>query len=68
MLEFEVKDMICDHCVSSITKALRKADAASQVEFDMLARRVRVAGSLDEQAASQAIKAAGYTPVAVHSG
>jgi len=67
MLEFEVKDMMCDHCVSSITKALRKADATSQVEFDMLARRVRVAGALDAQSASQAIKAAGYTPVAVQS-
>jgi len=67
MLEFEVKDMMCDHCVSSITNALRKADATSQVEFDMLARRVRVAGALDVQSASQAIKAAGYSPVAVQS-
>lgn len=67
MLEFEVKDMMCDHCVSSITKALRKADSTSQVEFDLLARRVRVAGALDAQAAGQAIKAAGYTPVVVQS-
>ncbi len=67
MLEFEVKDMMCDHCVSSITKALRKADAATQVEFDLLARRVRVAGALDAQAASQAIKAAGYSPVVVQA-
>lgn len=67
MLEFEVKDMTCDHCASSITTALRKADATSQVDFDILARRVRVAGALDAQAASQAIKAAGYSPVAVQS-
>ncbi|UCG95966.1 MAG: heavy-metal-associated domain-containing protein [Burkholderiales bacterium] len=68
MLEFEVKDMMCDHCVSSITKALRKVDATSQVEFDMLARRVRVAGALDAQSAGLAIKAAGYSPVVVQSG
>lgn len=67
MPEFEVKDMMCDHCVSQITKALHAAVADSQVEFDMLARRVRVAG-MDEQSASQAIRAAGYTPVTVKGG
>jgi len=67
MPEFQVKDMMCDHCVSQITKALHAAEAKSQVEFDMLARRVRVAG-MDEWSASQAIKAAGYTPVTVQGG
>ena len=65
MLEFEVKDMTCDHCASRIRKALNSADAQAKIEIDVPAHRVRVAGALDARSAGQAIAAAGYTPVAV---
>jgi len=63
MPEFELKDMMCDHCVSQITKALRAVDNQGHVAFDMLARRVRVAG-FDGPSGTQAVRAAGHAPSA----
>jgi copper chaperone CopZ len=63
MPESELKDRMCDHCVSQITKALRAVDYQSHVAFDMLARRVRVAG-FDAPYGNQAVRAAGYAPSA----
>jgi copper chaperone len=66
MLTFEVKDMTCGHCVSTITKALKAADKDARVEIDLATHRVHVQPATtraDEIA--DAIKEAGYTPVAV---
>ncbi len=65
MLEFEVKDMTCGHCVSQITKAVQAADPSARVETDLDKHRVRITGTLDAQAARKTIAAAGYTPTAV---
>jgi copper chaperone len=67
MLEFEVKDMTCDHCAARITKALQAADAGVSVDIDVPAHRVRVVGALDADSARKAIVATGYTPVVLHS-
>lgn len=64
MITFEVSDMTCGHCVSSITKAVRSVDAQADVQIDLASHRVQIepttasAGGL-----AQAIKDAGYTPV-----
>ncbi|WP_341677271.1 heavy-metal-associated domain-containing protein [Niveibacterium sp. SC-1] len=66
MLTFEVKDMTCGHCVSTITKALKAADKDARIEIDLATHRVRVQPAetqADELA--DAIREAGYTPVAV---
>lgn len=64
MIAFEVKDMTCGHCVSTITKALKTADKDAQVTID-LARHLVV---VEQAAASEAelravIVEAGYHPV-----
>jgi len=64
MNTFEVKDMTCGHCVSTITKALKTLDKDAQVNIDLDKRIVRVqSGDADAQELSDAIKEAGYTPV-----
>jgi copper chaperone len=66
MISFQVNDMTCGHCVSTITKALTAEDAAAQVRFDLALHRVDIESAESNAAElSEAIKAAGYTPVQI---
>ena len=65
MITFEVGDMSCGHCVAAITAAVKSVDPGARVEVDLPARSVRIepAGA-DASALADAIREAGYTPVA----
>lgn len=66
MIAFEVNDMTCGHCVSTITKALKAADRDAKVQIDLATHRVQVEPmSADAEELAAAIKDAGYTPVPV---
>lgn len=69
MIAFEVNDMTCGHCVSTITKALKATDKDAKVQIDLASHRVQVEpASADAQQLAEAIQDAGYTPVPVASG
>lgn len=66
MISFDVQDMTCGHCASTITKALKDADRDAKVQIDIATHRVQIepaASTADELA--DAIREAGYTPVPV---
>lgn len=64
MIAFEVKDMTCGHCVSTITQALKATDRDAKVQIDLATHRVQVEPvSADAEQLAEAIKDAGYTPV-----
>ena len=66
MMIFEVNDMTCGHCASTITKAVTAADPAAKVQIDLARHRVNIEPSeADAQALKEAIEQAGYTPVPV---
>jgi copper chaperone len=66
MIVFEVTDMTCGHCVSTITKALEGADKDAKVQIDLARHRVQVEpANADAEELADAIKEAGYTPVPV---
>lgn len=66
MITFEVNDMTCGHCVSTITKALKAADKEAKVQIDLATHRVQVEPvSADADELAEAIQDAGYTPVPV---
>jgi copper chaperone len=66
MIAFEVNDMTCGHCVSTITKAVKGTDKGAKVRIDLAKHRVEIEpGSADAEELSDAIKEAGYTPVPV---
>jgi len=66
MIAFEVNDMTCGHCASTITKAVMATDRAARVEIDLGRHLVQIEpGDADAQQLSDAITEAGYTPVAV---
>jgi len=68
MIAFEVNDMTCGHCVSTITKALKATDKEAKVQIDLTTHRVQVEPvSADAEELAQAIKDAGYTPVPVEA-
>lgn len=62
MLEFQVNDMTCGHCVNAITQAIAAVDAAAKVDIDLATHRVRITGSDKVDAIRAAITEAGYTP------
>lgn len=66
MIAFEVNDMTCGHCASTITKALKAADKDAKVQIDLATHRVQVEpAAADAAELEEAIKEAGYTPVPV---
>jgi copper chaperone len=66
MVTFEIQDMTCGHCVSSITKAVRAIDPGAQVTADLATHRVQIEpAKSDRSQLSDAIRKAGYAPVPI---
>lgn len=64
MLVYRVDDMTCGHCVGTITKAVRAADATAKLEIDLGQHLVRIEpGQARPEQLKHAIAEAGYTPV-----
>jgi copper chaperone len=63
MIAFEVNDMTCGHCVSSITKAVKAVDPDARIDIDLARHLVQIEpGRADAQALGVAISDAGYSP------
>ncbi|GGD87693.1 copper chaperone CopZ [Aureimonas endophytica] len=60
MLKLKVQDMSCGHCVSSVTKAIKKVDPAADVRVDLGAGLVSVDTSAAVDAVRAAVEGAGY--------
>ncbi|MFN9506908.1 MAG: heavy-metal-associated domain-containing protein [Rubrivivax sp.] len=66
MVTFDVQDMTCGHCVGSITKAVHTIDQGAQVTADLAKHRVQIEPTKSESSQlSDAMRAAGYTPVLI---
>ena len=65
MIEFQVNDMTCGHCVGAITRGVAAVDASAKVEIDLPTHRVRIHGSDQAQKFALAITEAGYTPTLI---
>jgi copper chaperone len=60
-IEFQVEGMSCQHCVSSVTKAIKQQDAHASVEVNLAAGTVNVESTAAVDALKAAIDDAGYT-------
>jgi copper chaperone len=65
MYQFNVPDMTCGHCVSTITKAVKSDDPKAKVEINLEQHLVKVESALSQDEIAQQIAEAGYTPTAV---
>lgn len=69
MIAFEVKDMTCGHCASTITKALKSLDQNARVTVDLPRHLVTIEPTdANPTELQQAIADAGYTPVLMETG
>ena len=60
MLELQVGNMSCGHCVKAVTAAVRALDPQAVVEVDLAGKTVKVESSLAPAVVSAAIVEAGY--------
>lgn len=68
MISFQVNDMTCGHCVSTITKALKAVDKEATVRIDLANHLVQVDPvSADAAELADAIQEAGYTALPVQA-
>jgi copper chaperone len=68
MIAFEVNDMTCGHCASTITKAVKASDRDAKVVIDLAQRLVLVEpAEAQVQELVEAIQEAGYTPTQVQA-
>ena len=59
-MTFNIPDMTCGHCVSTITKAIKALDAGAGVTADLATGTLRVETSIPAAAVSRALDEAGY--------
>ena len=59
MHNFQVNDMTCGHCASTVEKAVKSVDAAAQVKINT--RKVEIQSEKPADAFVAAIGEAGYT-------
>jgi copper chaperone len=60
MIELDVPDMTCNHCVSTITKAVKDIDENARCEVDLDSKRVRVDSVLPPSDFVEALEEIGY--------
>ncbi len=60
MYEFITEGMTCNNCVKHVTRALKQADPAADVQIDLAQQRVRVKSEQSQQLLERAMEDAGY--------
>lgn len=61
MHNFQVTDMTCGHCASTVEKAVKSVDAGAQVKIDINTRKVEIQSEKPADDFVAAIGEAGYT-------
>ncbi|MFC0218877.1 copper chaperone CopZ [Pseudochelatococcus lubricantis] len=60
MPTLKVPKMNCEGCAATIEKAVKSIDPQAKVTADLAAKTVAIETTVDPQAVSRAVKAAGY--------
>lgn len=64
MIEFELKDMTCGHCVGVVRQTVKAIDDEARIDIDLAAHTIRIDSDEDRQVFARALTEAGYTPSA----
>lgn len=67
MVTFQVPDITCGHCASSIVRAVAGVDRTAVTEVDIPRKLVRITSGTPAAKLAQAIQEAGYTPQEVQA-
>lgn len=68
MIELNVKDMSCEHCVGVVTRTVQALDPQAKVDIDLPAKRVRIEGKAPLEQLSAALAQAGYPATPLTAG
>jgi copper chaperone len=68
MVTFQVSDMTCGHCASTIARAVAAVDKFARTEVDITRKLVRVSGDAPVADLAQAIRDTGYMPQELEAG
>lgn len=67
MFTFQVNDMTCGHCASTISRAIATVDKAARLDIRIQQKLVRVTSTASAAELAEAIQDAGYTPQLVQA-
>jgi len=62
MIEFQIPDMTCGHCVSMVSSTLALVDPDCKVSVDLAQHKVSVQTTEERSALVEALTEAGYPP------
>lgn len=62
MIELQIPDLSCGHCVRAVTETLHQLDAKAQVQVDLPSKRVQVSTEATPEKVVAALTDAGYPP------
>lgn len=62
MFEFNLPDMSCGHCASTVTQTCKLVDPDAKVEVDLNSKQVKVQSNEDRTDFAEALTEAGYPP------
>jgi len=62
MLEFDIPNISCGHCVRAVTEAVQAADPQAQVKVDLPTHHVSVQSSATRETLVAQLVQAGYPP------
>jgi copper chaperone len=67
MIEMNVPDMTCGHCIATIRKAVSGIDQGATCDVDLDAKRVTVGSVLPPSDFVEALEEVGYSPTLVRA-
>lgn len=59
-MKLAVSGMTCQGCVNAVTRSIQRAAPGSAVSVDLTGGAVEISGTIEEEAARQAIERAGF--------
>lgn len=62
MIEFNIPQMTCGHCVKAVTQAVHEVDPKARVDVDLASKHVNIDTQADRGRIVAALAEAGYQP------
>ena len=62
MIQFNIPQMSCGHCVKAVTQAVQEVDPHAKVDVDLASKQVSVESQADRGKIVASLAEAGYTP------
>ena len=62
MVQFQIPNMSCGHCVKTITEAVQAVDPAARVQADLPQHQVQIDSTATREQLAAKLAEAGYAP------